>query len=703
MNENFSNTIMPFEKQHLSEEDIQSILRDAIENAIAFNNAELLQTRSKAERYFNGECDLFAEEGRSNFVATKLSDAYKVILPSLLRIFFSSEKPVEYVPLNNDDVKMAAEATKYAHQQFNKLNGYSVLSSAIQDSLLMKVGIVKVFWDESKENKIYRYSNLNEYEMYLLKQDGEVSVIEEEEIDTDSDIGIFNCIINRQLKKGKLGLVSIPPEDFFIDSEASSLQDAYVVGQQTVMRVGDVIAMGFDIDTIEEIYKHANTDKGNTLGRKNIYDIKGTSYESYQDNTLDLSMRSILITEVYMRMDIEGKGIPILYRFICAGDNYDILDYTPWGELPFAIFQIDPIAHCFYGKSLSDVLMQDQDTATALIRSVIDNVAITNNPRVAIIDGQVNINDVLNNEIGGIVRTKTPGAIQELSTPFIAGQTLGALQYVDNITEWKTGITKASLGLDPNALKTSTVIASDLTAQKGAGALEAMARNLAEGGMKELFRLILHLIVENIEDEVVLRDNDNQFFKIDPRTWKTDLDISVTVGLGTGNQAQKFSMLQEIFKIQNDVLNSKGPDNGMVTTNHVKNTLSDMLKSAGIYNVNRYFMPMEQEEEIQQNQLEAQQMQQMMQPQQDPIVEAEMIRAQSASDMAKMKMEIEAQKAIADDDRKRDKMDSDIIFKVLDLLGKYGISVNPEEILAHQAKPRYEEAIPSQALTESRF
>ena len=51
------------------------------------------------------------------------------------------------------------------------------------------------------------------------------------------------------------------------------------------------------------------------------------------------------------------------------------------------------------------------------------------------------------------------------------------------------------MGLDPDALQNSTATAAALTAQAGAGQIEVIARNLAEGGMKTLFRLILELLV----------------------------------------------------------------------------------------------------------------------------------------------------------------------------------------------------------------
>jgi hypothetical protein len=54
---------------------------------------------------------------------------------------------------------------------------------------------------------------------------------------------------------------------------------------------------------------------------------------------------------------------------------------------------------------------------------------MVNNPRFAAVSDQVNMDDLLSNEIGAIVRMRAPGMVQSLDTPFVAGQTLTALNY----------------------------------------------------------------------------------------------------------------------------------------------------------------------------------------------------------------------------------------------------------------------------------
>jgi hypothetical protein len=68
-----------------------------------------------------------------------------------------------------------------------------------------------------------------------------------------------------------------------------------------------------------------------------------------------------------------------------------------------------------------------------------------------------------------------------------------------------------------------------------------------------------------------------------------------------------------------------------------------------------------------------------------------------------LKLEIEAQKAIADDDRKRDQMDQDLVVDTAKILGDHGTRVDIERIKQMQNTPRYPQQNPAQAVTGGRF
>ena len=693
--------------QPMSRTDVESVVKDAIDDAVDFVESEIAADRIKAQRYFDGEVDIGEEDGRSKVVATKIRDVVRAIKPSLMRVFLNTDKAVEFTPRGPEDVAMAEQATKYVHYVFNSLNGFNILSDLFHDALIKKSGIAKVYWEDYQEAESYELTNLNDNELALLVNEEGVEVMEQatemsievDESGMEVQMPRHSVKIQRQVNMGKACIESVPPEEFFVDSNATSLEEAYVVVHRTEMRGGDLVAMGFDFDQVSELSSLQHSD---SFAEEEEFERRGHNIDD-PENVKDPSMRIVAVSEAYMKMDIDGTGIPQMYKFILGGNKYELLDYEPWGEIPFAVFEVDPEPHTFYGRSLADILFDEQDAATAMLRSVLDNLALTNSPRTEIVDGQVNVDDLLNNEIGGVVRVKQNNTITPLAVPFVAGQTLGAIQYFDEEIQTKTGVSKASMGLSPDAMQSTTATAVQATVSAAAGQVEVMARNLAEGGMKRMFKLLLKLIIENCSDEKMMRVVGTQYQPIDPRSWNAEMDIGVNVGLGTGREDQKMSALMQALQMQMQIIQNYGPMNGIVTITQVRNTLSDLLAINGIRNSDRYFTPMTPETE----QMMLQQMQQMQQQQGGAegqyFVQAEQIKAEAKMRSDQLKLQLEAQKAIAQDDRERDKLDQELLLAVAEYLGKYNVAVDVEKIKQMQAQPRYPAEVPTQAVVGSRF
>ena len=592
------------------------------------------------------------------------------------------------------------------HWAFNELGGYRILNDAFHDALVKKVGVLKTYWDTYTDVETYTYTNITEPEYLAIVNEDDIDVIEHsvemsmevDEFGMQIEMPMHSLKVNRKCELGKLMVESVPPEEFMVDRNAKSIEDAYVVAHRTEMRVSDLVNMGFDFEEVSNLDGIGSSD---TYSEAEDFERRGYQQEE-EESAMDLSMKLVAVTEAYMKMDIEGTGVAQMYKFVLGGSSYKLLDYEPWGDLPFAIFEIDPEPHAFFGRSIADLIMEDQDAATAMLRGVLDNVALTNNPRIGFVEGQVNVDDLLNNEIGGLIRMKTAGAIQEVSVPFVAAQTLTAIQYMDQAIEGKTGVSRAAMGLDPDALQNTTATAAQLTAQGGAAQIEVMARNLAEGGMRRLFKLMLNLYVENSPEPQLMRMSGN-FVPVDPRVWNTAMDVTVNVGLGTGKEDQKAAAYQQALGLQMQIWQAYGPTNGLVSMTTIRNTLADMLALAGIRNTDRYFNPMDPQTE----QMLVQQAQQAAAQRPDPNmalaqaqVQAEQIKAQSKAQTDMLRAQIDAQKAIAQDDRERDKMDQDLILDTAKLLGEYGKAVDVERIKAMQREPRYPEATPTEAVQQ---
>ena len=377
--------------EKMDEGQIQNIASNAVADAIDFVESEIVSTRLKSQRYFEGEVDIGEEEGRSKIVATKVRDAVRAIKPSLMRVFLTSENPVEYVPMSAEDVAMAEQATKFAHYKFQELNGYRLLNDAFHDALVKKTGILKVYWEDYDDAKIYDFDNLTEEEMTLLVNEKDIEVLEQSktvkmEIDqfgVEIEMPRYTLKVVRRKETGKLCIDSVPPEEFYVDRSAKSIEDAYVVAHKRELTVAELVAMGYDFEEVSEL---SGSSVDDTFSEAEQFERSGYA-EIDEEERFDPSMKLIEVTECYMKIDVYGTGQPMLHRILLAGGRDTLLDYEPYSEIPFAVFEVDPEPHTFFGRSVADLIMNDQDSSTAMLRGILDNVALVNNPAIDVVEG----------------------------------------------------------------------------------------------------------------------------------------------------------------------------------------------------------------------------------------------------------------------------------------------------------------------------
>lgn len=700
----------------LDEDQIENIVGTAIDEAVAFIADEIADRRIKSQRYFNGEVDIGEEEGRSTIVSTKCRDTVRSVKPSIQRVFMTSERPVEFIPSGPEDVASMEQASIYAAAKFRQNNGYQILRDVTHDALVSITGFTKAYWAEYDSPKVYDFTDLDEAQYQAIeaspgaeivrveqRPDEETIRMMQEQVDQAQAMAaqaqaagqqvdpsqipqmpaelpqLYDVRVIRRNPAGKLCIDTIPPEDFFVDRNARGDDDFYIIGHRTEMRAADVIAMGIDEDKVMDL------DNGSTVDMRDQEEEERRRYPIQRDedeNAEDPSMKKVMVTEAYMRVDVDGTGMPVLHKFLMGGTANRLLSYEPVDDHPFAGWHVDPEPHTYFGRSLVEIIERDQDTATAITRGIIDNVMLTNNPRTEAVKGQVEMDDLLNNEIGAIVRVNQPGMLRELTVPFVAGQTLPALQYIDQMVEMKTGVTRASMGLDPDAMQSTTRAAVTATVSAAAGQVEVMVSNLAYTGMRRLFQQILKLMAKHSTKAEMLRIN-GTYVPMDPRVWDTELDATVNVGLGTGKEEQKTAMLGQVLQIQLQAIGTYGPANPLAGIPQFRNTLADMLTLNGIHNVDRYFLPIQPAQPQQGAPGEQQQ-----QPQGDPaqaMVAAEQIKAQAKLQSDAQRMQLEFMKAQMQDDRERDRMLQDLEIAMAQISAKYGMAIDTAQIKAQQA------------------
>jgi hypothetical protein len=584
----------------MTEEELETTVRQYIDDAIQYIDDEISPIRAESTKYYKG--DRFGNEvdGRSQVVSRDVRDSVQAVLPSMMRVFFGSEKVVEFVPRTGRDLPMAEQATDYINYILQQDNdAVSTFYSVFKDALMNKGGFVKWWWDDSMEVHTHTFEGLDEAALGLILEEEGVEAVAVEAV-PDPNVPmeqlaqmqaqgmpapqVYNVEIKRSTKRNKVAIETMPPEEFFVDAAATSLDNAMVVGHRTMATVSSLVALGYDRDLLEE---HLSDQ------------VAFTSTEEYQaryfngedPNPLsDYERRRVLYVEAWCYVDYDGDGIAELRRVCTIGDNYQVVNNEPASSIPFAMFACDPEPHVFFGSDLADLTKDIQKIKSAVLRGMLDSLSFALYPRTGVVEGMVDIDDVLNPEVGSIIRMRQPGMVQQLDVPFLGKEAFPMISYLDDMKESRTGQTAASQGLDPDVLQSTTRAAVTATIRGAEQHLEMMARLFAENGFKRMFKGILKLVIEHQDRERIIRLRD-QWVPIDPRVWDSSMDCSVNVGLGSGMTDERLAILNQVAMRQSETLDKMGPNNPLVGLGNLRHTLAKMLEISGYKDSSAFFKP----------------------------------------------------------------------------------------------------------------
>jgi len=670
--------------------EFESALRAEYEAARDYIDNEVSPQREKAAAYYLGTAFGDEEEGRSAVVLTEVRDKVLAMLPSLVRVFTSGERVVEYAPRNEEDVPVAEQATEYVNYLLDAEgnNAFKMIYECLKDGLLKKTGVLHWYWDEYYETSEESYTGLTIDQAQMLRMDGEVEVLEEtteqtlpEALQAGDAIPpqlaaelqmlaepVVSMRIRRTKKTGKLCVECIPPEQLLISREASHEDDATLIGRRRLARASELVKMGYDREIIE---RNAGSNETFLFNTEAI--IRNPGLEIPTADSPDPSQKFVLYFDGLLRYDSDGDGVAELHHVRAVGDQCEILDDEIVSDVNYAIFCPNPEPHAVIGQSVADETMDLQFIKSHIMRATLDSLANSIFPSLGVVEGAVEMDDALNTERGRIIRMKAPGMVQPLSEPFIGVQALGVMGYLDEIAAARTGITKQSQGLDADVLQSTTKAAVTATLSAAQERMEMIARVFAEMALRRMFRGILKTITRHQDKPRVARLR-NKWVAVDPRSWNADMDVVVSVGLGRGDEMQKMQFLGQVAGKQEQMLQTLGLANPIVGIDQLRNTYAEMLRIAGYKDASRFFRPIDP----QMAQQMAQQQGQGQQQQQDPAVMLAQVEAQKIQkdiEIAGAKMALEARKAQAEDDRARDKNEGELYLKALEIQAKYGAQV----------------------------
>jgi len=583
-----------------TEEELVARIQEEITDSLGYGD-EISQQRERAMEYYYGLPFGNEVEGRSQFIDSTVQDTVEWIKPSLMRVFAAGDDMVKFTPHGPEDVPMAEQASDYVNYVFTKDNpGFEILYSWFTDALLSKNGIIKVWWDETNEHNREEYSNLTDDELAVLVNDPLVEVIEHTAPgETYEDYGEeyaegHHVVISRDLSKGRIAVESIPPSEFLISRESKTIEDSRFVCHRVIKTLSELREMYPDKNLDVEDMKGGGDDMATFSGERlerYMFDKSAKYWEGWggDDTYGEDGLRTYWLHESYIRTDYNGDGITELRKVCTVGSL--VLANEEIDRIPFVSITPVKIPHKFFGLSVADLVMDLQLIKSTLLRNLMDNMYNQNFGRYAVLEGQANLDDLLTQRPGGVVRVKSPNAITPLATPSLEPYSFQMLEYIDGIRESRAGVNKYSQGLNDNALTshtTATAVNSVMTAAQSR--VELIARNFAETGVKDLMLCIYELLQKNQDKERVVKLR-NEWVPVRPDMWRDKMDCTVAVGLGHGNKDQQLMHLTSMLQFAGEAM--KGGLK-IVSEKNMYNMGAALLKNMGFQNVQDFLTDPEQ-------------------------------------------------------------------------------------------------------------
>jgi hypothetical protein len=526
----------------LDNDELLALIEHEEAQCVSATSGQLAEQRREAMQFYLGQPYGDEVEGRSSVVTTEVKDAIEGIMPALMAIFTSSDQIVRFEPQGMEDEEAAQQATDYINYIFSRLNnGFVALYCLIKDALLQKNGYLKVYWEDYSDQEQETYENLNLIQYHMLTQDPELELVE---VDAEPETDLVRKAVFKRTKNyGKVCVDPIPPEEVLISRDTpNDLSKARFVEHRTLKTLSEIRKMGFDVE--DDISgEHSEASFNMERQERLQYD---ESWTGEDQSVKDPSLKKVWLCEAFLYVDFDGDGIAEYRKVTKIGKK--LLDNVPFDSLPIIGGTAIMMPHKHYGLSIHDLIKDVQVIKSTVTRQLLDNAYVANNGRMEVLDGMVNMDDLLTSRPNGIVRTKVLGAMKRVDNPLLGAPFYNLLEYFDRVKVNRVGARDFGDAVDPNALNAKAHTA-ELVESAAQARINLMARIFAEGPIKALFWKILELTSKHQDkaQQVKLR---GKWIEVDPREWKNKFNMTVTVGLGTGSQQTVLSGAKLIMEAQ---------------------------------------------------------------------------------------------------------------------------------------------------------
>ena len=566
----------------LGDDEIVSRVLQKSAHSRSWADSKLAKERERVTNYLNGVWPKRSSEGSSSYISSDVYDSVEMQKAQLLEVFAGGDQIVTFdadQTMNAQDCIVATEYASYVLFRLN--NGYNIFDSVIYDALTARAGVVKVYWEEKYDYSEEEFEGIDEMSAHGLAAQDDVDEFDADE--TAPGSGMYSGKLTRKKKVSKTCIVPVAPEEFLIDTVATSIDTAVYCGHRTPKTKADLIDMGYDKKKVMEI--PADDGKDLLFSPEVLARTNATRGFDAEDDPISDELRYVVYYESYVRMQIDPKLGVRLYKICHAGTT--LLDKQEVDKAPFFAYIPLPVPHVFYGNCFAQRVIPTQNARTVLFRGVLDHTAITNNARFAVVNGGLmNPRELLDNRLGGIVNVRRPDSVAPLPQANLNPYVFQTLELLTQNNEKSTGISALSQGLNKDAISTQNSKGLVDNMMKASGQRgKIMARNFA-------YNFLVPLMIEIVRLGILYKDQRiievaGVPLQINAEQWSERTSCRVSQHLGYGEKDMAAAELTQGYEL----MAKDGALQNAFGLPQKYAMLKDVAKLKGFANFSKYLDP----------------------------------------------------------------------------------------------------------------
>lgn len=548
--------------------------------------------------YYHGRLPAFPHESVIPLTDRTCKKQVSAALKDLTEIFLSNDhEPIQFVPENpeTDNPALAMAATKLVRQAYDDNNGDRLFGDMLKESLINGTAFIKRYWGTKREVITTPAHGLQSEEeatgLILAWREGGLKIDDADIELNKNDDGTFDMIATYEGVFEGVEMYLAPIEEILFDQKARSIngRDGCTYFCHRVRKTkSELLEMGFT----EEEVSTFDIDENVTDDYYNVNAAR-SDFMRYEDQDIGASQDDnavgVWLKEHYIRTClIESNKTPTLYKINECGGI--IKDAEIVSEIPFTVFNPDPTPHQIMGEGLVDYTKDIQDKLSWIQRDALKHSQLAANPRWEVQEGEVDTRSLLNNVPNSVITVSNIGMIQRIDPPPMDQGVSLLLQIATDEEENRTGFGSTQQGNVTNALENGRQAEGSVKSMLELAQSKARnyGRNIANGGMRDLFLAVHRLIKENATQPISVLTAGG-VMPVNPEQLLDRRFVRVNVALTSQEKTKQFNNLMQLAQFQQMV----DPNGTFKQPQNIAYMLYEATKALGFPNYYDYNTPLE--------------------------------------------------------------------------------------------------------------